>query len=162
MLIQNHISVCSVIFLLLLPEFGIHELQSQLIYWSLKNQGVEHSNLRLPEQIRMWKVLPYTVFDNRMLDGLWMQLTVGCSLSYVFFNFPWPRCLWDCERNLWTNLFFSLGPGRLVLKLIIIIIIENFVLSLLNLMYFCTKFYTIVVYLSNASTYICDHGKEVG
>ena len=69
--IQTWITVCSLCFDLLLPEFVISELWPQLIHWSLRCQDVECPNLQgvsLKPKIR--NNLPYTVFDTGMLDGL--------------------------------------------------------------------------------------------
>ena len=80
----------------------------------------------LTAQVRMWNDLPYTVFDTGTLDGnSRMQSTVGCfpELCFSFFSFPRRWCLWGCESNLYTTLFFSFGPVLLVLIIIIIIII---------------------------------------
>ena len=62
----------------------------------------------LPALVRLWNDLPYTVFDTRTLylfKGACSQPLVA-SLSCVFFSFPWGWCLWGCESNLKTILFF--------------------------------------------------------
>ena len=53
--------------------------------------------------------------------ALWCSQRLVASLSFVLFNFPRRRCLWGCENNLETTLFFSLGPVLLVLIIIILI-----------------------------------------
>ena len=55
----------------------------------------------LPAQVRIRHELPYTVFDTGRLDGF-----KGTVNQYVFFSFPWRRCLWGCEA-IYKQLCFS-------------------------------------------------------
>ena len=57
----------------------------------------------------------------RVLPGKYKSRVA--SLSCGFFSFPWRRCFWSCENNLWTILFFPLGLQMLVLIILLIIII---------------------------------------
>ena len=79
-LIQTRITVSSVSFHLLLPEFDKLVLRPQLIHWSLKYHGEEHPNLQ-DISCRPWFEYGMTFLTLRLTPerwiGLWVQLTVG-------------------------------------------------------------------------------------
>ena len=108
------INTCrSVSFHLLLPEFHIYMLLSQLIHKSSKCKGVERQGVSFRPKFVCGMTLPTLyVFDTGTLNGFkgtvnrWLLLL----WAVLFFSFPWPRCLWGWEWNLSTILFFPQGP----------------------------------------------------
>ena len=102
--------------------FSVHPSASTRAAWSLKEVSRRRSShferCFQPSQVRMWNNLQYIVFDTGTLGGCSQPLVA--SPSCVFFRFPWRRCLWGCESNLQTILYFL--HGNVLLHLIIIII----------------------------------------
>ena len=104
-LIKTLITVCSTSFHLLLLEFDIPELRPQLIYWSLRYQGVERPNLlRLSCRLRFecGMTFPTLCLTPERWMGSRVQLTVG-RFPELCFLFLWPSCFWGCESILWTT-----------------------------------------------------------
>ena len=114
-LIRTLITVCSAAsFHLILLEFDLPELRPELIYWSLKYQGVEHPNLLgLSRRLRFDCGLTFPTLclipERRM--GSRVQSTVGCfpvkcilqfsvaqllvgSRKQFINNFVSPTCCW--------------------------------------------------------------------
>ena len=108
-LIRTLITVCSASFHLLLLEFDIPELQPQ---HPLEFEVSPHSNhfalYFLPAQVRMWKDIPYTVFDSGTLDGV-MGAVNRWLLNWVVFSSVY-RGAGACEvsKAIYQQLCFSL------------------------------------------------------
>ena len=89
-LIRTLITVCSASFHLLLLELDISELRPQLIYWSLKYQGVERPNL-LGISCLLRFDCGMTFRTLCLIPERWMgsrvQSTVGCFPKLCFLPF---------------------------------------------------------------------------
>ena len=117
-LIRAWIIVCSVSFHLLLSELGILSCGCSSSV-SLEYQGRTSQLARCfsPAQTRVCNDLLYTVFDTVTFDGFRRAVNRWLPPWVVFFCFPWRRCLWGCESNLYKK-----NPLRPVLLVLIIII----------------------------------------
>ena len=102
-LIQSLITVCSVSFHLLLPEFDIPKLWPQLIHWSLKYQGVEHPNLL---GLSCWLRFDCGMTFHTLCLTLecWIhsrvQSTISCFPELCFLQFYMAQVLVGCKSNL--------------------------------------------------------------
>ena len=110
-LIQTRITLCSVSFHVIPPEFDILELRSLLIHWSLPYQGVERPNSQGDHCHRRFEcgmTFPiYTMSDTGTLTGSNCARVMSTVGPWFEFS-PWFGWWWGCEINLWTILFIPL------------------------------------------------------
>ena len=109
-LMRTLITVCSASFHLLLLEFDISELRSQLIHWSLKYHGVEPSNLQgdsCRPRFECGMSLPSRCFTSERWVGSRMQSTVGCFPELCFLQFFVTQVLVGLRKQFINNLVFQ-------------------------------------------------------
>ena len=105
----DSITVCSASFHLLLLEFDILELRTQLIHWSSKNQGVERPNLfglSCRPRFDCGMTFPTVCLTPKRWIGSRAQSTVGRFPELCFLQFSVAQVLGGLQNQFINNCVF--------------------------------------------------------